>query len=137
MAVNLADNNLKCIFFNENDRIPIWFSLEFVPRSPIDNKAALVQVMAWRQAITWTNADPVHWRIYAALGEDELNWNNDIPNQDSRFKFKCSSFIVSVIATVGIITTVPHTLVGLPCGVCFKYFEENCLRVLYFIVYPK
>ena len=25
-----------------------------------------------RQAIIWTNADPVHWRIYAALGEDEL-----------------------------------------------------------------
>ena len=21
-----------------------------------------------RQAITWSNADPVHWRIYAALG---------------------------------------------------------------------
>ena len=28
--------------------------------------------MAWRQAITWTNADPVHRRICAALGEDEL-----------------------------------------------------------------
>ena len=26
-----------------------------------------------RQAITWTNDDPVHWRIYAALGRDELN----------------------------------------------------------------
>ena len=25
-----------------------------------------------RQAITWTNAGPVHWRIYAALGGDEL-----------------------------------------------------------------
>ena len=25
-----------------------------------------------RQAITWTNDDPVHWRIYAALGGDEL-----------------------------------------------------------------
>ena len=25
-----------------------------------------------RQAITWTNADPAHWRIYAALGGDEL-----------------------------------------------------------------
>ena len=22
-----------------------------------------------RQAITWTNADPFHWRMYAALGE--------------------------------------------------------------------
>ena len=28
--------------------------------------------MAWRQAIIWTNADPIHWRIYAALGGDEL-----------------------------------------------------------------
>ena len=26
-----------------------------------------------RQAITWINADPIHWRIYGALGEDELN----------------------------------------------------------------
>ena len=26
-----------------------------------------------RQAIIWTNADPIHWRIYAALGVDELN----------------------------------------------------------------
>ena len=25
-----------------------------------------------QQAITWTNADPVHRRIYAALGVDEL-----------------------------------------------------------------
>ena len=42
--------------------------------SPIDNKPALVRVMAWRrQAITLTNADPAHWRIYAALGGEELN----------------------------------------------------------------
>ena len=32
---------------NENERIPIQISLKSVPRSPIDNKAALVQVMAW------------------------------------------------------------------------------------------
>ena len=29
--------------------------------------------MAWRQAIIWTNADPIHWRIYVALGGEELN----------------------------------------------------------------
>ena len=23
-------------------------------------------------AIIWTNADPIHWRIYAALGGDEF-----------------------------------------------------------------
>ena len=41
--------NLKCIFLNENDTITIKISLKSVPRSPIDNKPALVQVMAWRQ----------------------------------------------------------------------------------------
>ena len=28
-----------------------------------------------RQAIIWTNADPIHWRTYAALGGDVLNVN--------------------------------------------------------------
>ena len=27
------------------------------------------------QAIIWTNVDPIHWRIYAALGGDELKKN--------------------------------------------------------------
>ena len=48
MAANLADDIFNCIFLNENDRIPIQISLKFVPRSPIDNKPALVQIMAWR-----------------------------------------------------------------------------------------
>ena len=43
----LADDNFKCIFLNANDIIPIQISLKFVPRSHIDNKPALVQVMAW------------------------------------------------------------------------------------------
>ena len=42
-----ADANFGSIFLNENDRIQIQISLKFVPWSPIDNKLALVQVMAW------------------------------------------------------------------------------------------
>ena len=49
MAAILADDNFKCIFLNKNDSIPIRISLKFVPRSPIDNKTALVPVMAWRR----------------------------------------------------------------------------------------
>ena len=45
----LADDNFKCIFFKENDGIVIQISLKFVPRIVIDNKPALVQVMAWCQ----------------------------------------------------------------------------------------
>ena len=49
MAAVLADDIFKCIFLNENDIIPIQISLKFLPRSPIDIKLALVQVMAWRR----------------------------------------------------------------------------------------
>ena len=34
----------------------IQISLKFVPRSPIDNNPALVEVMAWR----WTGDKPLH-----------------------------------------------------------------------------
>ena len=39
----------KCIFMNEMFCISIQISLKFVPKGTIDNKLALIQVMAWRQ----------------------------------------------------------------------------------------
>ena len=56
MAVILAADIFKRIVLNQNGRIPIQISLRFVTKSPIGNKSALVQVMAWCQteAITWT-----------------------------------------------------------------------------------
>ena len=36
-------------FLNESASISIKFSMEFVPKGPIDNNSALVQIMAWRQ----------------------------------------------------------------------------------------
>ena len=42
MAAILADDSFKCILVNENNGIPIWISLKFVPRSLIDNKPAWV-----------------------------------------------------------------------------------------------
>ena len=57
MAAILADDIFKCIFLNQKyDRISIQISLKFVPRSPIDNKPALVEVMAWRR----TGDKPLH-----------------------------------------------------------------------------
>ena len=50
MAAILADDIFKCIFLNENVRISIKISLKFLPNGPIDNKLALVQVMAWHHA---------------------------------------------------------------------------------------
>ena len=65
---HFTHNTFKRILTNEKHLILIHISLTFVPEGPIDNKAALVQVMAWRcpapshylnecGLITWTNAD--------------------------------------------------------------------------------
>ena len=51
MPVILADDVFKWISLNENDRIPIHISLKL----SMDNKPALVQVMAW----CWTRDKPL------------------------------------------------------------------------------
>ena len=43
-----ADDTFKRIFLNENVRVSIRISLKFVPKSPVNNNPALVQIMAWR-----------------------------------------------------------------------------------------
>ena len=61
---HFTDVSFECIFMNKKFGISSRISVKFIPKGPFDNKSAMVQVMAWRQAITWTNAAPVHWRIY-------------------------------------------------------------------------
>ena len=60
-------NTFRCIFVNEKFCILLETSLKFVPKGHIDNKTStgLENGLApnRRQAITWTIAIPVHWRI--------------------------------------------------------------------------
>ena len=42
---------MKWIFLNENVWISIEMSQKFVPRDPVNNILALVQIMGWWQAI--------------------------------------------------------------------------------------
>ena len=55
MATILADDIFKCILLNENDKILIQLSLKLVPRGPIANKPAFVQVVAGE----WTGNKPL------------------------------------------------------------------------------
>ena len=50
-----ADGIFKRIFLNENICILVKISLNFVPKGPIDNMSALVQIMAW----IWTCDKPL------------------------------------------------------------------------------
>ena len=69
-------------FVNEKICILIEISLKFVPRGPIENNPALVQIMAWyqaiQQAIILINADLIHWCIYAAALAGRWHYNDVI-----------------------------------------------------------
>ena len=69
---HFADDIFRCIFVNEKFCILINIILKFVSVGPIDNNPSLVETMVLvqnrRLAFIWTHADPIHWRIYAALG---------------------------------------------------------------------
>ena len=45
-----ADNVFKCIILNENVWISLKISVKFVPKVPINNIHALVQILAWRRS---------------------------------------------------------------------------------------
>ena len=69
MAAILAEDIFNCIFLNENDIIPIQVSLTYVPNwQKVSIGLGNGLAPNRRQAITWTNVDRVHWRIYAARG---------------------------------------------------------------------
>ena len=58
-----ADDILKRIFFNENVKISIKISLKFVPKGPINNIPALIQIMAWRQPGDKPLSEPMMIRL--------------------------------------------------------------------------
>ena len=82
MAIIFQDDIFKCIFMNEKFCVLIPISLKFVPKGPIKNIPALVQIMAWRLSgdkplseqmlIQFTDA----YTMYAALVGDELRMVN-------------------------------------------------------------
>ena len=73
---HFPDDIFRHIFLNENAWILNNILLKFVPKGPINNIPALVQIMAWRCQVTshclnqwWL----VYWGIYASVSLNELS----------------------------------------------------------------
>ena len=69
-------NILKCIFLNENIWILINISLKFIPKCPINNIPALVQIMAWRQPGNKPLSEPMIVSLLAHICVTQPQWVN-------------------------------------------------------------
>ena len=73
-----ADDTFKRIFFNENVRISITISLKFVPKGPINNIPALVQIMAWRRSGDKPLSEPMMVSLLMHIFVTRPQWVNSI-----------------------------------------------------------
>ena len=83
---HFADDTFKRIFVNENARISIKFSLKIVPRGPINNIAALVQIMAWRRPGDKPLSEPMMVYLLTHICVTRPQWVNALKLSQSYAK---------------------------------------------------
>ena len=79
---HFADDIFKRIFFNENVWISIKISLKFVPKGPINNIPALVQIMAWRRSGDKPLSEPMMVSLPTHICVTRSQWINISVEQD-------------------------------------------------------
>ena len=73
---HFADDNFGCIFLNENVWIAIKTWLNFVPKGPINNIPALVQIMAWCRPGDKPLSEPMVVRLPTHICITRNQWVN-------------------------------------------------------------
>ena len=94
----------KRIFMNENIWILIKFSLKFVPKGPINNIPALVQIMAWRRPSSKPLSEPMMVSLLTHICVTQPQWVKQLPAKSLHtllkvnqltHKYKCTSALVT------------------------------------------
>ena len=71
---HFADDTFKRTFLNKTFRISIKISLKFVPKGPIKNIPALVQIMAWRRSGDKPLSEPMMVRLLTHICVTRPQW---------------------------------------------------------------
>ena len=71
-----ADDIFKCSFLNENVWIPTKISLKFVPKGPVNNIPALVQIRAWRRSGDKPLSEPMMVSLLTHICVTQPQWVN-------------------------------------------------------------
>ena len=86
---HFAGDIFKCIFLNENVWIPIKISQKFVPKDPINNIPALVQIMAWRRPGDKPLSEPMVVILPTHICVTRSQWVNSFESYHVRFLHWC------------------------------------------------
>ena len=107
---NFADDIFKRVFLKENVWIAIEFSLKFVPKGPINNIPALVQIMAWRRPGDKPSSEPMMVSLRTHICVAPPQWVNKNRQAWKRnYILYYSTYMI----------TYPHTFYALAINISF------------------
>ena len=110
---HFPDDIFKCISLNENVWIAIKISLNFVPRGPINNIPALVQIMAWGWPGHKPLTEPMMVCLLTHICVTRPQWVKQLHNLFSKYNFMskyCSIYIYIYIIVIFLFQTGPKTM---------------------------
>ena len=93
---HFADDIFKCIFLNENVWISIEIPLKFVPKGPINNIPALVQIMGWRRPGDKPLSELMMVNLPTHICVFRPQWVNDLISA-YRIGYSCQSLLLKYV----------------------------------------
>ena len=128
---HFPDDIFKWIFLNENVWIPIKISLKFIPKGPINNIAALVQIMAWRRSGDKPLSEPMMVNLPTHICVTRPQWFFSILKWNlSLLDFKQNVFVTSANLVIVVIYWMPG-LLGKFCNYGIRYHSKGSKYVLF------
>ena len=88
---HFPDDIFRRIFLNENVRISINITLKFVPKGPINNILALVQIMTWRRPGDKPLSEPMVLNLLTHICVTWPQWVKPFPSDTLRYKITWTS----------------------------------------------
>ena len=134
-------DTFKRIFLNETFRISIKISLKFVPKGPINNIPALVQVMAWRWSGDKPLSEPVMVILLTHICVTRPQWVNTLKLKQNRCHFadvfKCifMNEKVSILIIISLRFIPMGPINSSPPGQNERHFADVLFRCIF--VYEK
>ena len=95
---HFSDNIFRCIFLYENVWISIKISLKFVPNGPINDKPALVQIMAWRLLGDKPLSEQMMVSLMPQICVTQPQWVNSSPPSAAYVRQWIRSVLVQILA---------------------------------------
>ena len=89
---HFADDIFKRIFLNENVRILVKISLKFVPKGPINNIPALVQIIAWHRSGDKPLSEPMMFSLPTHICVTRPQWVNPVTSRGLFYKGSLPKF---------------------------------------------